>query len=137
MADPIDTNVVVRYLVGDPDRTAREFRGVFPFFEKLERGERRVLLVPLVVFQAYFVLTRYYEVPRAEAAGKLRELLSFRGLTVPEKSVLRKCLETLSGRSVDLVDAYLAALCTSRQLQGVHSFDKDLRKLGVELLPVD
>lgn len=137
MPDPIDTNVVVRYLVGDPARTAREFRGVFPFFEKLERGERTALLASLVVFQAYFVLTSYYEVPRAEAAGKLRDLLSFRGLTIPEKPVLRTCLETLSERSVDLVDAYLAALCTSRQLRGVYSFDKDLRRLRVELLPVD
>lgn len=137
MPDPIDTNVVVRYLVGDPTRTAREFRGVFPFFEKIERGERTALLTPLVMFQAYFVLTSYYEVPKTEAAAKLRELLSFRGLTIPEKPVLRTCLETLSERSVDLVDAYLAALCTSRQLRGVYSFDKDLRRLGVELLPVD
>lgn len=137
MPDPVDTNVVVRYLVGDPARIAREFRGVFPFFEKLERGERTALLTPLVVFQVYFVLTSYYEVPRAEAAEKLRDLLSFRGLSVPEKTVLRTCLQTLSERSVDLVDAYLAALCTSRQLRGVHSFDKDLRKLGIALLPVD
>ena len=56
---------------------------------------------------------------------------------VPEKSVLRTCLDNLSERAVDLVDAYLAALCSSRQLKGVYSFDEKLRKLGVELLPVE
>jgi len=37
----------------------------------------------------------------------------------------------------DIVDAYLAALCSSRQLNGVYSFDQTLRKLGVELLPIE
>lgn len=137
MADPLDTNVVIRYLVENPETTPSKFRGVFPFFEKLERGERRALLPPLVLFQSYFVLTRYYDVPRAEAASRLREILAFRGLTVPEKGVLRACLATLADRSVDLVDAYLAALCAGRQLKGVYSFDDDLRKLGIELLTVD
>lgn len=137
MPDPVDTNVVIRYLVEDPEKVSREFRGVFPFFEKLERGERTALLTPLVLFQSYFVLTSYYEVPRADAAAKLRELLSFKGIAVSEKAVLRTCLDTLSEHSGDLVDAYLAALCAHRQLRGVHSFDEGLRKLGVELLPVD
>ena len=137
MADPVDTNVIVRYLVEDPERIAPEFRGVVDFFRKLERGERTALLTPLVIFQAYFVLTSYYEVPREEAASSLRTLLSFKGLRVPEKAVLRKCLGTLVERSVDLVDAYLAALCATRQLDGVYSFDEGLEKLGVEVLSVD
>jgi predicted nucleic acid-binding protein len=137
MANPIDTNVVVRYLVEDPDHVAPRFRGVFPFFEKLERGERVALLPPLVIFQTYFVLTSYYEIPRAVAAAKLRDLLGFKGLRVPEKPVLRACLTSLMDRSVDLVDAYLAGLPTLRGLEGIHSFDEDLSKLGVSVLDVD
>ena len=137
MADPIDTNVIVRYLVESPDSAPAEFRGVFPFFQKLERGERKALLTPLVLFQSYFVLTSYYGVPRPEAAEKLRALLSFKGLRVSEKSLLRRCLETLSTRSVDLVDAYLAALCVTKSLEGVYSFDRSLTRLGVEVLVVD
>ena len=137
MADPVDTNVVIRYLVEDPAKVAPRFRGVFAFFEKLERGDRTALLTPPVIFQSYFVLTSYYQVPAPEAAKKLRALLAFRGLTTPERTILRTCLDTLAERSVDLVDAYLAALCASRQLNGVYSFDHDLKKLGIALLPVD
>lgn len=137
MADPIDTNVIIRFLVEDADTIAPPFRGVFAFFEKLERGEHTAMLPPLVLFQSFFVLTSYYEVPRPEAAAKFRELLSFRGLRVPEKAILRTCLDTLSERAVDLVDAYLAALCAGRQLNGVYSFDEKLGKLGVELLAVE
>lgn len=137
MAEPIDTNVIVRYLVESPDTAPEEFRGVFSFFEKLEHGERTALLTPLVVFQCYFVLTSYYGVPRPEAAEKLRALLSLKGLRVGEKSLLRACLETLTTRAVDLVDAYLAALCATKSLAGVYSFDRSLTRLGVEVLAVD
>ena len=106
-------------------------------YRRPERGERTALLTPLVVFQSYFVLTSYYQVPSPEAAKKLRALLAFRGLTTPERPILRSCLDTLAERSVDLVDAYLAALCASRQLNGVYSFDNDLKKLGITLLAVD
>ena len=137
MADPLDANVVLRYLVEDPGTIHPRFGGVFAFFEKLERGERTALLTPLVLFQCYFVLTSYYEVPRAQAATTLRDVLSFKGLRVPEKPIIRACLDTLSVRSVDLVDAYLAALCVHKQLAGVFSFDQDLAKLGVAVLPVE
>jgi AbrB family looped-hinge helix DNA binding protein len=137
MPNPVDTNVIIRYLVENPSTIAARFRGVFSFFEKLESGERTALLALLVLFQSYFVMTSYYEVPRAEAAAKLRDLLAFRGLTVPEKSVLRTCLDTLSRRSVDPVDANLSAMCTSKQLAGVYSFDDRLSRLGTAVLPVD
>ena len=101
LADPLDTNVILRYLVEDPQTPDSRFSGVVAFFEKL------------------------------------RELLSFKGLRVPEKPVLRACLETLSEQSVDLVDAYLAALCIQKRLAGVYSFDKGLTRLGVDLLPVE
>jgi predicted nucleic acid-binding protein len=134
MAEPLDTNVVVRYFVEDPE--AEAYGAVFRFFEKLERGERRAMLPPLVLFQSYFVLTSYYKVPRTKAAGQLRDLLTFRGLGVPEKPLLRRTLDILAQRSTDLVDAYLAALCMQRGLKGVYSLDDSLRKLGVGILPL-
>ena len=137
MADPVDTNVVLRYLVEDPESIGSPFQGVFDFFAKLENGERTALLTPLVLSQSYFVLTSYYDVPRPQAASKLRSLLSFKGLRVPERAVLKRCFGILTERSVDLVDAYLASLCVTRQLSGVYSYDEGLRAFGVVLLPVD
>jgi predicted nucleic acid-binding protein len=137
VADPIDTNVILRYLVEDPETLPRRFGRVVPFFEKLERGERSALLPPLVLFQCWFVLTSYYEVPGSEAATALRGLLAFKGLRVPEKPIVRDCLDRLAERPVDLVDAYLAALCSRKGLAGVYSFDKGLAQLGVELLSLD
>jgi predicted nucleic acid-binding protein len=135
--EPVDTNVVLRFLVEDRDDPPPEFAGVFRFFDALERGEVTAMLPSMVLFQTYFVLTSYYKVSRAEAALKLSTLLDLRGLEVPERQVLRGCLYTLIERPVDLVDAYLAALCRSRGNPGVYSYDKGLTALGLSLLAVN
>ncbi|MDF7801881.1 hypothetical protein P4C99_20560 [Pontiellaceae bacterium B1224] len=64
----IDTNVIIRYLVEDPETIKPKFKGVYSFFEKVERGETKVLLPELVLFEAFFVLTSFYEVPTTKAA---------------------------------------------------------------------
>ena len=137
MSEPVDTNVLLRYLMEDASSIPERFRGVFSFFRKLERGERTAFLPSLVVFQTYFVLTSYYEVPRPEAAQKLADLLGMRGLKVPDRRILRRCLSILRDGTTNLVDAYLAALCQSRGQAGVFSFDTGLEALGLELLPVE
>jgi hypothetical protein len=94
------------------------------------------LLTPLVVFQCYFVLTRYHRFPRARAAATLRDLLAFKGLSVPEKAAVHSRLTTLCERGGDLEDAYPPAVCDARHLTGVHTFDSDRSGLGVDLLSV-
>ena len=137
MADiPIDTNVILRYLVEDPESIDPKFAGVYSFFEKLETGRLAVYLPELVLFQAYFVLTSYYRVPRAEAAGKLRALLTFRGITMSEKDIVCSCLERLETNNLDLVDAYLLAWAESKGVPGVYSFDADLASDTCDILPV-
>lgn len=59
MAELLDTNVIVRFLVESPESIPERFRGVFSFFERIERGEVKVHLPALVLVQSFFVLTSY------------------------------------------------------------------------------
>jgi predicted nucleic acid-binding protein len=137
MADvPIDTNVILRHLVEDPKAIAPKFKGVYPFFEKIETGRLAVHLAELVLFQAYFVLTSFYKVPRPEAAAKLGALLAFRGIRMAEKDIAVACLKRLETENLDLVDAYLLAWVENKGAPGVYSFDSDFGTKAVELLPV-
>ena len=137
MADiPIDTNVILRYLVEDPESIDPKFSGVYSFFDKLETGRLTVHLPDLVLFQTYFVLTSFYNVPRPEAARKLRALLTFRGITMPQKDIVSSCLEKLEAKNLDLVDAYLLAWAESKGIPGIYSFDTDLATYLVGLLPI-
>ena len=137
MAELLDTNVIVRYLVESTESIPAHFKGVFSFFEKVERGDIQVHLPALVLFQTFFVLTSYYEVPPAEAAEKLEDLLSFKGVSIPEKAIIRNCLRLLQERNLDLVDAYIVAHSRARGSKGVYSFDADLQACGLQLLPVE
>ena len=55
---------------------------------------------------------------------------------MPERPVLRQCLGIVGERRVDLVDAYLAALCRHQGHDGVFSFDRGLTAPGLRLLTV-
>lgn len=138
MADsPLDTNVLVRFLIETPNTVPTKFRGVFPFFGKLEREETTAFLPDLVLFQAFFVLTSHYEVPSNVAAEKLARLAAFRGISMTEKHIALACLKQLQEGTTDLVDAWLIAWCKDKGSEGVYSFDTDLRKAGLKRLPVD
>jgi len=134
---PIDTNVIVRYLVGTPETLEKKFRGVFPFFAQVERGDLEVHLPEVVLFQVFFVLTSFYKVPRETVADKLAALLSFRGIWMPDKPVAQRCMQMLKEKNLDLVDAYLLAWCQEKGGGSVYSFDTDLRKGGLTLLPIE
>jgi len=135
-ASAVDTNVIIRFLVEDPEHVDAKFREVFGFFSKVEKGEVRVYLPALVVFQAFFVLTSYYEVPVPEAATQLKEMVSLKGFILPERDVLQRCFSILIEKEMDLVDAYLLAWSKDQNVNTVYSFDKGLAKKGLKLLPV-
>lgn len=133
---PVDTNVILRYLVEAPDKIPAKFKGVYSFFDKIETGRLAVRLPEVVLFQTYFVLTSYYEVPRPEAAHALRRILKFRGIQMHDKEIVDACLSRLEHENLDLVDAYLIAWAENKGLPGIYSFDSDLKTDELDLLPV-
>lgn len=132
----IDTNVIIRYLVEDPETVAAKFKGIYPFFEKIEQGALKVQLPELVLFEAFFVLTSFYEIPSPQAAETLDQLVSLKGVTMQDKGLMRSCLTLLKSKNIDLVDAYILALSRRKNINTVYSYDKDLEKNGLELLTI-
>jgi len=133
----IDTNVIVRFLVETPESIPAPFKGVFPFFAKIEEGSKTVHLPEVVLFQAYFVLTSYYEVPSALAAEKLEQVIRFKGISMPDKRIAGECLGIVKHENVDIVDAWILAYSAARGITGSYSLDKDLSRLGLKLLKVE
>jgi len=132
----IDTNVIIRYLVEDPDTIRPKFKGVYAFFEKVEKGQLQVQLPELVLFEAFFVLTSFYEVPAAKAAQTLDLIVALKGISMQDKGLMRSCLMLLKNKKIDLVDAYILAVSRQKNIKTVYSFDADLKKNGLELLKV-
>jgi predicted nucleic acid-binding protein len=71
----IDTNVILRYLMGDdPPRAAR----AAALMERLEYGEEAVELPDEVLTETVWTLESFYGVPHGETAEKLTALLTSR-----------------------------------------------------------
>jgi len=120
-----DTNVVLSYLLADVPEQFAEARD---FFEKVRVGEQPALLLESVVVECVYVLTKYYQVPKARVVATLTELLQYKGVVNPEKGALVAGLRLYGEQGLDVVDCLLLARA---QLSGrrVFSFDKKFRKL--------
>ena len=124
----LDTNVLIRFLTADKNM---KYRKLYSFFESLERGELRVELKLIVLFQVIYVLKSFYKVPKKEIVGGLTELLRYKGITIKETRIVQRALELWREQNVEIVDCYLVA-CLEKDVQSIiYSYDRDFDKFKV------
>jgi predicted nucleic-acid-binding protein len=124
----VDTDVVLRYLIGDSPAQAAKSAALM---ERLEAGSEQAELLESVVAEAVWTLESFYQVSRPEIAERLAAIVNFRGVLASKKGVLINALARFGSTSADFVDCLLAAHAQRRQ-RTVYSFDaKDFRRLGV------
>jgi predicted nucleic acid-binding protein len=124
----IDTNIILRYLIGDiPAHAGRSGA----LMERLERGAEHAEILESVVAEAIWTLESFYKVSRPEIAERLAAIVNFRGVLAARKAVLINALARFGSTSADFVDCLLAAQAQRKNLS-VYSFDaRDFRRLGV------
>jgi len=124
MALLIDTNILVRYLAGDH---AEFLTTSAALFEQVERGEQDIVILDSVVMEAFFVLTKFYHLPKAEVIDDLKTILAFAGVINDDKFQIIEALNLILYKNIDFVDALL---CVKSKLYGLEllSFDDWLNK---------
>ena len=128
MTPLIDTNVIVRFLIGDEDP---KYKNLYNFFVQLEQGKIQVELKLIVLFQVIFVLTSFYKIPRPRVAEVLTDLLKYRGIKIKEKKTIKRMLFLWKEHSLDFVDCYLLALLEAEPQNVLYSYDKDFDRFGI------
>jgi predicted nucleic acid-binding protein len=122
----VDTNVLVRFLTGEPPAMANKAKA---FFAAADAGEFVIEIPPLIVAETVYTLESYYKVPVAEVAEKLGRLLRSRGIETWERDRMCSALDRHCDQNVHFANAYLAAACAERFLP-IASFDRDLDKFA-------
>jgi predicted nucleic acid-binding protein len=122
-----DTNILLRFLSGEPPAQAAAARKLF---ERAADGQVVLEIPPLIVAEAFYTLVSFYQVERKLAAEKLAMLLRQHGVKRREEGVILAALERLQTANVVFSDAYLAAAAEQEKLP-VASFDRDFDKLRV------
>src|SRR5574344_420721 len=86
----LDTNIIIRFLVGDHEEHLEKST---EYFEQIELGSMEVEILSGVLMEAFFVLTKFYKLPKIEVISDLKTILSFEGVVNKDKVIL---FETLS-----------------------------------------
>ena len=112
----IDTNVLIRYLAGDH---AEFLTTSAALFERVERGEQDIIILDSVVMEVFFVLTKFYQLPKAEVIDDLKTILAFAGVINDDKFQIIETLNLVLYKNIDFVDALL---CVKRKHYGLELF---------------
>lgn len=126
----IDTNVLLRHAMRDDPG---QFGQVELLFDRAERGEILLRFGTEIVLESMWAMTSEFGLSRQIAARTLAMYLDAVGVEPLERDVVEEALSLVAEFSVDPADAFLAVRA-SRSGEQVASFDRDLRKLGVELV---
>jgi len=120
----LDTNIIIRFLVGDNED---HLKISTEYFEQIEQGSMEVEILSGVLMEAFFVLTKFYKLPKTEVISDLKTILSFEGIVNKNKVILFETLNIIANKNIDFVDALICAKCTLQNYDKL-SFDKDLLK---------
>ena len=123
----LDTNVLLRFLSGEPPAQAAAARKLFA---EAAEGEIVLDVSPVIVAEVFYTLTSFYKVERKAAAEKLSLLLQQHGVRVRDEGQVLAALDRLQSANVGFADAFLAAGATEEKVS-VASFDRDFDKLQV------
>jgi predicted nucleic acid-binding protein len=122
----VDTNVLLRHLLGDDeDQSPR----ASAFWRRVEQGEIPARLSDLALFETVFTLQREARVPRPEIRDRLQRLLDMPGLTVPDADTWRDALDLYARGRLSYADAYHVILAASLEISEIVSFDTDLDRV--------
>ena len=120
----IDTNVVLRYLLGDHPEFSPKAEA---FMFDVSKGVKKAEILNVVIVECIYVMEKYYEIPKTEIVEKLSGILNFSGIVNPDRSEILEALLKYENSNIDIVDCILAASSSPEKV--VISFDKDMKKL--------
>jgi len=123
MTELLDTNIILRYLVGD-DKD--QYQKAEKIFKEAESGKRKLEVKVVVIAESCFVLESFYKKKKDVIASAMEVFLSQKWLKVDDKKAMQVMWKWYRG-GLHFVDSYLLALSFVNKSKIV-TFDKALEK---------
>lgn len=117
----IDTNILVRFLVGDdPDQA----QVVYNLFKKTELNKTELFVSLLVVLELLWVLESVYQIERKDIIDSLADLILMPILKFENIEAIQKFIIAAKNSKYDLSDLLIAHASSSYGCEAVFTFDK-------------
>lgn len=123
MINILDTNIILRYIVGDDKAQKIKARKVFL---EAEKGKIKLQIKTVVIAEVCYVLESFYKKSKDEIADKMEVLLSAKWLKVEDRQPLLS-MWLWYRDNLHFVDSYLLA-CAKLGKSKILTFDKNLNK---------
>lgn len=120
----LDTNVLLRFFMGEPHDLAKKARSVIT---EADAGNLILVVLPQVIGETIYTLESFYGMQKNEVCNKMAAFLRCRGIAPYDEAIMLDALERYRSHKVHFVDACLAAYSAATN-QPVHSFDQDFKK---------
>jgi uncharacterized protein len=122
----VDTNVIIRFISGDPPELAEKARVLF---RDVQMGKTSLYLPEIVLAEAVWVLQSFYEYSGYEVAKVLQELIGNDGFVMADKANMLLALNLYAEKKIDFADAVVAVEMIGREIKEVYSFDEHFDRL--------
>lgn len=119
----VDTNVLIRFFVGDNKLQQKQARS---WFSQAQKGKRKLVIKVLVVAEACFVLESFYKKKRDDITDVLEVFLAQSWLVVEDRNILLSLWDWYN-TGFHFVDSYLLSWAMNNN-SSIVSFDKKLTK---------
>jgi len=117
----VDTNVLIRFFVGDNKAQQKQASN---WFLQAQKGRRKLIIKTIVIAETCFVLESFYKKQRNEIADVFEVFLSQSWLAVEEREIMLS-LWAFYKRGLHFVDSYLLSWAKIND-SSILSFDKKL-----------
>ena len=118
----IDTNIIVRFLIGDGGNLYHQAKEIM---DSIESGRLRVHLCESVLAEVVYVLLKVYTVSKKDIGNALGKILQIKSIQMDNKSVALNALYLFVNENVDFVDALLISYNKNTNA-AILSFDKKI-----------
>ena len=120
----LDANIIIRFLVGDHEEHLAKS---IEIFKDIEKAKIQVEILESVLMETFFVLTKFYKLPKNDVINDLKAILALNGVINSNKTILHETLSIIEDENIDFADALI---CAKSKLQGFKrlSFDSDVKK---------
>lgn len=121
----LDTNILVRFFIGDNVAQANK---VYKIFKKAERENAELYVSTLVIVELIWVLEAVYKFERTEVLQTLTDLTSMPIFKFENISAIQSCISDAKTTTFDLSDLLIVYCAKVAGVQPMLTFDKQAAK---------
>ena len=119
MAKFVDANIILRYLLDDPEADS---------VERIFKKQKEIYVADIVIAEVIWTFTTFYKWRKDRFIPKIKSFLS-PGFIKADKKMLNEALDIFEKYNIDYIDANLISLMEKRKIKSIYSFDRHFDKI--------